>query len=328
MVTMSKIASTMYAKLYEAKELILFVAFIATCMSISMFMQDGCASKGKLQVKAAVAGEVWINGEKASDGPLAAGAIADYEVKKGACTVTLQRGEELLATRLTRIRGWHDAQVTLGEEPLTDTRDGLTYPTHHVSNLRWMATDLAYAAPGSRCYHDQGSCPDGRLYTWDQAMKACPPGWRLPTMDEWEQLTEPFGGCEKCKTITIETPALAAEYLHEKSDGPLNLRMGGWCELKDAALSCKDRSHIGSSGTGSYWSSSDNTRSGEQRAYALSVSGAGAGSFERVLTKEERRSNPNARPNAKITESYGPSSTLVKVVQPKQDFISARCVAD
>lgn len=34
----------------------------------------------------------------------------------------------------------------------------------------------------------------GRLYTWEAAKKACPPGWRLPTDEEWKNLANSSGG--------------------------------------------------------------------------------------------------------------------------------------
>ena len=34
----------------------------------------------------------------------------------------------------------------------------------------------------------------GRLYTWEAAKKACPPGWRLPTDEEWRALAMAHGG--------------------------------------------------------------------------------------------------------------------------------------
>ncbi|MFN7119170.1 MAG: SUMF1/EgtB/PvdO family nonheme iron enzyme [Saprospiraceae bacterium] len=34
----------------------------------------------------------------------------------------------------------------------------------------------------------------GRLYTWEGANKACPPGWRLPTQKEWLESIKLFGG--------------------------------------------------------------------------------------------------------------------------------------
>jgi len=34
----------------------------------------------------------------------------------------------------------------------------------------------------------------GRLYDWESALSACPPGWHLPSDDEWQQLRDYLGG--------------------------------------------------------------------------------------------------------------------------------------
>ncbi len=92
----------------------------------------------------------------------------------------------------------------------TDTRDGQTYKwirigaSEKTGNQVWMAQNLNYDSPGSRCYDDDvANCNHyGRLYTWDNAMAGassssanpsgvqgvCPVGWHVPSDDEWEQL--------------------------------------------------------------------------------------------------------------------------------------------
>jgi len=85
------------------------------------------------------------------------------------------------------------AQVT-GQ--LTDNRDGITYKWVKIGNQVWMAENLNYNTPSSRCYDNNSSnCSKyGRLYTWEAAMKACPPGWHLPSDAEWTILTTSLGG--------------------------------------------------------------------------------------------------------------------------------------
>ena len=53
-----------------------------------------------------------------------------------------------------------------------------------------MAENLNYDAKSSRCYKDKPeNCEKyGRLYTWEEAMKACPSGWHLPSYKEWGTL--------------------------------------------------------------------------------------------------------------------------------------------
>jgi uncharacterized protein (TIGR02145 family) len=64
-----------------------------------------------------------------------------------------------------------------------------------------MAENLAFKAKGG-C-HAYGWDSDnkkanvakyGYLYEWNAAKKACPPGWHLPTKEEWETLIAHVGG--------------------------------------------------------------------------------------------------------------------------------------
>jgi uncharacterized protein (TIGR02145 family) len=55
------------------------------------------------------------------------------------------------------------------------------------NNLAWMGAGLSYEDA------DVTSFPLGRYYTWVEAMSACPEGWRLPTLEEWETLGSEAG---------------------------------------------------------------------------------------------------------------------------------------
>ena len=61
-----------------------------------------------------------------------------------------------------------------------------------------MAENLNSEVAGSKCYgNDPSNCAKyGRLYTWNEAMIACPVGWHLPSDDEWTVLVK-FVGDEK-----------------------------------------------------------------------------------------------------------------------------------
>jgi len=77
----------------------------------------------------------------------------------------------------------------------TDPRDGKQYKTVKIGEQVWMAENLNWEGTG--CWYNNSPILGntfGRLYTWDEALKAVPPGWHLPTDDEWQKLVDFAGG--------------------------------------------------------------------------------------------------------------------------------------
>jgi len=79
------------------------------------------------------------------------------------------------------------AQTAASGSAFTDKRDGRTYETMKVGAKTWMAENINIETGNSWCYDgDSSNCNAyGRLYDWETAKTACPPGWRLPTLKEW-----------------------------------------------------------------------------------------------------------------------------------------------
>jgi len=73
----------------------------------------------------------------------------------------------------------------------TDKRDGTTYRVIKIGGQVWTAENLKYKTPNSK----PGKF--GREYMYNDAKKAAPPGWHIPTKKEFEQLIAYLGGEEK-----------------------------------------------------------------------------------------------------------------------------------
>ena len=87
-----------------------------------------------------------------------------------------------------------DTGIGILDPCVTDARDGKKYYYAEIGDLLWFRHNLAYEG----CGVPYGSAPAmsdlfGIFYTQQEAMEACPEGWRLPTEAEWNAVYEEFG---------------------------------------------------------------------------------------------------------------------------------------
>ena len=77
-----------------------------------------------------------------------------------------------------------------GDWPFIDVRDGNIYPYVKIGTQIWMTKNLEYRGFYGRFW----SGAYGVLYSWSAAQNACPPGWHIPSDEEWATLVNYLGG--------------------------------------------------------------------------------------------------------------------------------------
>ncbi len=117
-------------------------------------------------------------------------------------------------------------------DTITDARDGYRYPVVRVGGLRWFAENLRYRTSDSRCYeNDHANCEDhGRLYRLEDALKACPAGWRVPSEEDWRALERGLGMPDAEIGKEDGRGAPAGRRLKFGGDTDFNVRYSGWID--------------------------------------------------------------------------------------------------
>lgn len=74
------------------------------------------------------------------------------------------------------------------------TVDGVDYYYVNIGGLDWFRNNLASAGSGTS-YLNEDIVSDifGRYYSYDEAVNACPEGWRLPSEEDWMALADAMG---------------------------------------------------------------------------------------------------------------------------------------
>lgn len=92
------------------------------------------------------------------------------------------------------IPAWSAGQ---GKGVITDPRDQRTYHWIKVGNQTWFTENLAWNDPANSWIYNADTAYEyrfGRLYTWQAAQTACPKGWRVPAVKDWNLLIQSLGG--------------------------------------------------------------------------------------------------------------------------------------
>ena len=148
-----------------------------------------------------------------------------------------------------------DASVVCPENlrgTFTDTRDGQVYKYTTIGNQVWMAENLKFDAPYSVCYDKiDGFCDTfGRFYslhvngeflnTFDQELldTICPAGWRVPSVDDWNILSNNMGGDRKDVNRLYSSFDFGEDYIVGSDDCGFNSLPAGYWRI-DGTLSAE-----------------------------------------------------------------------------------------
>ena len=130
------------------------------------------------------------------------------ELEKGKENISFPQKNEIekVAPKIKKVPKKKQASVTHSKfGTFTDPRDDQMYKTVELNGKTWLAENLNYdVGTGCSIYQKptgflgfgkkEAIDGYGRLYTWEAAQKACPPGWSLPTDEDWQEMMILFGG--------------------------------------------------------------------------------------------------------------------------------------
>ena len=133
-----------------------------------------------------------------------------------------------------------------------DVRDGQAYKTVKIGDQWWMAENLNFRTDSSFCFdHEERNCTMyGRLYTWAAASSACPSGWHLPSVTEFENLFTAVGGSS---TGGLKLKATSSWY-----DGGNGTDDFGFSAISTGIMDYDMNYHFREGNNAFFWSSSEN----------------------------------------------------------------------
>ncbi len=169
-------------------------------------------------------------------------------------------------------------------DTFTDPRDGKVYKTVKIGNQVWMAENLNYdAGKGSWCYDNNSSNCDkyGRLYDWETAKRVAPPGWHLPSKNEFKTLL---------KNLGVDSTNIYEQIILNGSSG-FNALFGGSRSHNDSYNNVGSGAGFSSAterGSDRMWCL--HVTRGDQRARLNSFTRTGALSVRLVMDTEDNKS--------------------------------------
>ena len=138
--------------------------------------------------------------DRDSDGPTSYGEIILVSSSSATPKDVVLSSSEKSSSSETSVSSSSSAAVSNVEYgTFTDARDDKSYKTVVIGGKTWMAENLNYdnsatatgSIDSSFCYDGiPANCEKyGRLYQEYAATAVCPEGWRLPTANDWRDLT-------------------------------------------------------------------------------------------------------------------------------------------
>ncbi len=117
--------------------------------------------------------------------------------------VSYGKNDRYLSVRCIKNSASLIKQPATDSQIFTDPRDGKEYKTIRINKKLWFAENLRYAGVEHYWPNDDknNDAVWGYLYEWEKARRACPPGWRLPSKDDFNELIDYAGGGDKTRRL-------------------------------------------------------------------------------------------------------------------------------
>jgi len=133
-----------------------------------------------------------------------------------------------------------------------DSRDGSEYATVTLGDQIWMAENLHFNTTSSRCREEDSplGIQFGRFYNWNDALTACPDGWRLPLGNDWDILAAKLGKQATCGKKLKSTSGWINNGNGTNESGFNALPVGAYYYIDDSTLMDVGRTTV-------FWSNED-----------------------------------------------------------------------